>query len=110
MTICALILLSSSAYAQKTINLGPNESKSLTNHLLWTLNATCNIQGTKTKGKILVSIVEKTGRVNGKNLAKGQATSVNVKNNDSIAVSAESGATVNLVNLGTDSVQAVCYT
>ncbi len=106
--VLTFILMSSTAYAQHVIKLSPKESKSLTNHALWTLNATCNIQGTKSK--ILVSVEENKGKVNGKNLAKGQATSVNVKNNDHISVSAEPGTTVTLVNLGDDSVEAVCFT
>ena len=108
--IFVLILMSSPTYADKTIQLGPNETKSLTNTYLWTINATCNIHGSETKSKIIVSVVENKGRVNGKNLSKGQATSVNVKNNDNISVSAEPGAIVTLINMGDDSVQAVCST
>lgn len=109
-SIFTFAFISSPAFAQKTIKLSPKESKSLTNSAMWTLNATCNIQGVKTKGKILVSVVENKGKVNGKNLSKGQATSLRVKSNDNIAVSAEPGTTVNLVNLGADTVEAVCYT
>ena len=72
---------------------------------MWTLNATCNIQG---KSKILVSVVEKNCKVNGKHLKKGQATSVNIKNHESITVSAEPGTTVSLVNMGSDDVEAIC--
>lgn len=105
-----LFLISPSVFAGKIIKLSPNETKSLTNTYLWTINATCNIHGGQSKSKILVSIVESKGQVNGKHLSKGQATSVNVKNNDNISVSAEPGATVTLINLGENSVQAVCST
>ena len=108
MTVFALIIMNSPAYAQKVIKLSPKESKSLTNNYLWTINATCNIQGSKISSKILVSVEENKGQVNGKNLSKGQATSVNVKTNDHISVSAEPGAVVTLINLGEESVQAVC--
>ncbi len=108
--VLALVVMSSQAYAQNVIKLSPNETKSLTNNYLWTLNATCNIQVKQTKSVILVSIMENKGKVNGKNLTKGHATSVTVKNNESITVSAEPGTTVNLVNMGSDSVQAVCST
>ena len=107
--VLALVLMSSQVFAH-VIKLSPKESKSLTNHSLWTLNATCNIQGSLKKGKILVSVTENKGAVNGKNLSKGQATSVNVKNNANVAVSAEPGTTVNIVNLGDTSIEAVCYT
>ena len=106
--IFTLFLMSSQVFAQKIMTLSPNETKSLTNNYLWTLNATCNIQGNQATSKILVSVLENKCRVNGKNIAKGQATSVTVRNNESISVSAEPGTTVNLVNLSSASVQAVC--
>ena len=106
--LSTLILMSAPVYAGKVISLSPKESKSLTNHYLWRLNATCNIQGSKTNSKILVGVDENKGQVNGKNLSKGQSTSVNVKNNDNISVSAEPGAIVHIINLGDGSVQAVC--
>ena len=108
LAIFALTLMNSPVYAEKVIKLSPKESKSLTNHYLWTLNATCNIQSGHTQSKILVSVEENKGQVNGKKLSKGQATSVNVSNNDSISVSAEPGAIVTIINMGDDSVQAVC--
>ena len=101
----AMVVMSSPVYAGKVIKLSPNESKSLTNHAMWTMNATCNIQG---KSKIRVSVVENTCKVNGKHLTKGQATSVNVKNHENITVSAEPGTTVSLVNMGSTSIEAVC--
>jgi hypothetical protein len=106
--VFALALMCSQAYAGKVLKLNSNESKSLTNHTLWTVNATCNIQGKRTEIKILVSVLENNCKVNGKKLSKGQATSVTVKNNESIQVSAEPGTKVNLSNLGSDSVEAVC--
>ncbi len=110
MVVLALVAMSSQVYASNVIKLSPNETKSMTNNYLWTLNATCSIKIKQTKSVILVSVLEHKGKVNGKNLAKGQATSVTVKNNESISVSAEPGTTVNIVNAGTDSVQAVCST
>lgn len=104
----SLVLTSSHAYAGKVIKLSSKESKSLTNHGLWTLNATCNIQGKQAKSKILVSVLENNCKVNGKKLTKGQATSVTLRNNETISVSAEPGTTVSLVNMGSDSVEAVC--
>ncbi|KTC65795.1 Uncharacterised protein (plasmid) [Legionella adelaidensis] len=97
------------AFAGKVIKLSPKESKQLTNNYLWTLNATCSIQ-TKNdnKNKIRVSILKNKGSVNGKNLTTGQGTSVTVKANDSISVSAEPGTKVNLINLGDEPVQAIC--
>ena len=73
----------------------------MTNHFVWTLNATCIIK-TKTKNKIRVSVLDNKGAVNGKNLAIGQATYMVVQNHDSISVSAEPGTEVTLQNLSND--------
>ena len=109
MVVLALALMSSQVFSH-TIKLSAQESKSLTNHSPFTLKATCNIQGKETKSKILFSVTENKGQVNGKNLSKGQKTAVHVKNNSSISVSAEPGTTVNLINLSKDPIAAVCST
>ena len=107
----SLILLSSQLYAQQvSLNLMPKVSKVVTNHYGWTLLANCTIHATQPKSKIVVSVLRNNGSVNGRNLTNGHATSVVVRNNDNISVSAEPGATVNILNLGTDSVQATCST
>lgn len=103
--------LSSQTHAQKTISLSPNETKLLANNSLWTVNATCTIQGTKkTKSTIRISVLKNKGTVNGKNLSTGQATAVTVKNNSNISVSAEAGTQINIINLGSEGLQAVCST
>lgn len=105
------LLLTTQVYAERVIALNPKESKSLTNHLMWTLNAKCNVKIHKhSNTKIVLKVLENNGIVNGKSLSKGQKTSVNVKNNDNISVTAEPGTTVSIVNLSTQSVQAVCST
>lgn len=103
--------LCSQVHAQKTISLSPNETKSLSNGSPFTINATCTIQGTSnTKSKIRISVLKNKGAVNGRHLGTGQATSIIVKNNSSIAVSAEAGTEINLINLGNVGLQAVCST
>ncbi len=102
-------LLSNSVYAQKTIMLSANEAKSLANPVPWTVKATCNIHGTeKTHSKIRIVVLKNHGVVNGKNLSSGQGTSVTVKNHSNISVSAEAGTEINLINLSSEGLQAVC--
>jgi len=108
MTVLSLILSSASVFAH-TIKLSPKETKSLTNHSPWVLNATCNIEGKVNHGKVLVSIVENKGKVNGKSLSKGQTKSVNFSQNENISVSADPGTTVNIINVGEEQVQADCF-
>jgi hypothetical protein len=103
------LLLSQAVYAQTVIKLNPKESKSLTNHMMWTLNATCSLQASGTQNKVLISVLEHEGKVNGKKVAKGHPTALNVAGSKNISVSADPGATVHLVNMGDHSVEAVCY-
>ncbi|MFY7698547.1 MAG: hypothetical protein ACOVQX_07065 [Legionella sp.] len=106
-----LIIMNSFLYAAKVISLGPNQSEQLTNSYFWTLNATCNVQTNQLKAnKIRVTILKNQGRVNGKLLTAGQATSVSIKNNQNISVSAEPGTEVNLSNLSGNPIKATCTT
>ena len=101
-----MTLATPKVYAQQmSLQLAPNGSKVMTNHFVWTLNATCIIK-TKAKNKIRVSVLDNKGAVNGKNLAIGQATYMVVQNHDSISVSAEPGTEVTLQNMSNDPVQA----
>lgn len=109
LSLSLMVLLgffSMQAKAEKSIHLAPQEAKQMTNHGLWTLNATCTIQeGT---GKIKVLVLKNKGTVNGRQLSSGQATYITVADNSSISVSAESGTQINLINLGSKHVHAVC--
>lgn len=109
-TLILLAFFSSQIHA-KTIALKSNESKLLTNSSLWTLNATCTIQGNnQTHSKIKIGVLKNSGSINGKNLSTGQSTFVTVKNKSTISVSAEAGTQINLTNLGNEELQAVCFT
>lgn len=110
LSLLVTLLFSQSVFAQQmNLKLIPKVSKLVTNHYLWTLSATCKIQS-NSKNKIKVSVIKNKGIINGKNLSNGQGSTVTVNNNDSIYVSAESGAEVKLVNLGDEDVQAICMT
>ncbi len=115
MTLSFFIIIglfcSQSNASQKTIKLNPNETKQLANNTLWTLNATCVVQCTHhTNSKIKINVIKNSGIINGKKLSTGQGTLIKVKNNSSVSVSADSGTQINLINLGTDELQAVCST
>lgn len=102
------VLLSAQLEA-KTINLGPNETKMLANNAPFTLNATCSVHGDRPiKSKIKIVVLKNKGTINGRNLKSGQGTSVTVKNDSSISVSADSGTQINLINLGSERLEAVC--
>ena len=94
--VIGLLFLNTSLQA-KTISLAPNETKLLANNGPFTLNATCNLHGTHAfHSKVRIVVIKNKGTINGKNLSSGQGTSVNVKNNSTISVSADSGTQINL--------------
>nr|WP_238589577.1 hypothetical protein [Legionella cincinnatiensis] len=99
------------ANAQKVIKLSPNETKLLANNTLWTLNATCVVQGAhQNNNKIKINVIKNSGTINGKKLSTGQGTLIQVKTHSTVSVSAESGTQINLINLGSDELEAVCST
>lgn len=103
------LLFLSSQIAAKTIKLAPNETKMLANNAPFTVNATCNVHATHpVQGKVKIIVLKNKGTINGKNLVSGQGTSVHVKNESSISVSADSGAQINLINLSSEQLEAVC--
>lgn len=106
--VVCLSVFTCASYAGKNLQLVPHVSKSLTNNFMWTVNATCNIKS-NAHGKVRVSVLKNKGVVNGHKLADGQTTFVAVDNNDSIQVSAEPGAQVNLVNMSNNQIEAVCH-
>ncbi|MFZ4077309.1 MAG: hypothetical protein ACOYKA_04910 [Legionellaceae bacterium] len=107
-SILMIMMLHTSTAEAVSLKLAPHASKRFENTYLFALDATCTIQSTHKNNKIIFRMVEKTGCVNGKNLKKGQATSVTVNNKDAIAVHAEPGTTVNLQNTSDDIIQANC--
>lgn len=106
--LIATVVMSAPVYAHKSITLPPKGSKSLTNHSIFTVNATCSVQSNHANNRIRISVLKNQGTVNGRHLASGQATSVNLNGNASISVSADPGTEVHLVNMGNDAVQADC--
>lgn len=111
-TVIVLIALCSKPlFAQKIFTLNPNESKKIANTAPWALNANCTVQvSNQAKSRIKVNVVKNTCTVNGKNLGQGQATSVTITNNTNISVSADAGTEINLVNMGSVELRAVCST
>ncbi len=104
-SLFAIVSLLSFSLHAHTINLAPNESKSLTS--AWTLNANCTSQST---GTIRIEVLKNHGRVNGKNLNSGQGTSIALNNHRSISVNADAGTEINLINLSNNPITANCST
>lgn len=93
----------------KTLSLAPNETKMLANSAPFTINATCNVHANHPiNAKVRIVVLKNQGVINGRNLSSGQGTSVRVKNNSNISVSAEAGTQINLINMGSEHLEAVC--
>ena len=109
--LTSIALVSQQVHAQSMdLKLAPHESKMISNNYMWTINATCTIQSSDSKKKIIVNALKNNSTVNGRTLSSGQKTSVLVGNHDNIVVSAEPGAKVTILNGSVDAVEANCST
>lgn len=107
--IACLIWIPTAANA-KTINLSlsSHKSQTFTNDYLWTINATCTFHVNKGNDMIKISSINKNSSINGKNISAGHQTSINVKDQSNITVSAEPGAKVIIQNTSPENITANC--
>lgn len=99
----------SAPLAAKTISLAPNETKSFANSTPFAIKASCNVHARHPiNAKVRIVVLKNKGVINGRNLSSGQGASVKIKNNSNISVSAEAGTEINLINMGSESLEAVC--
>lgn len=105
--IVSTFILGSPVAGALSLKLNPKGSQVFENTYHMTVNAVCTLQ-CRDVNKIKVSIMNSRGRVNGKTLTSGQATSLSVHDHQSITVTAEPGAKVSLLNLGNFPIQASC--
>lgn len=90
------------------LTLSSKESKTIANNYVWTISATCTIHSTEDDKVILVSAISSDSEVNGKKLSEGNKTSITIKNNDNIKVSAKPGAKVIILNTSQGVIKASC--
>lgn len=105
----SIVVCFSTDLSAKTIKLGPNETKSWSNSAPFTLSARCSVHAEHpVHSTIKIVVLKNKGTVNGKSLNGGQGTSIAVHNDSNIEVSADSGTEINLINLGSEELEAVC--
>jgi hypothetical protein len=113
MMLSGLILvgfLSSQVHA-KSITLSPHETKPFANNTLFVINAQCIVRSTnQCANKIKISVLKSKGVINGKNVSTGHVTTVSLKNDATMHVSADSGMEINLTNLSDVALQVICST
>lgn len=90
--------------------LPANDPLVISNILFWQIKAVCVITSENTGNPLSVKMLRKTGSVNDTLLATGESMGLTVQPGDIFNVTAESGAKVQLVNLGNKTIKATCST
>lgn len=96
------IALSTSAYAtnlpSRHYEFEPNQGKVLTNPFLWQLSMACKLS-TKAEGVVLSAhMLKYSGIINNYVLKEGEEVSVDVKDNDTLTISVDASAQVEITN------------
>lgn len=86
----------------------PHEAQVFSNNFIWTINAHCQIHSQEENNPISAKALKKYGSVNGNKLSKDEVLFLDLKNNETLAISASPGASVELVNLGDTVIKAHC--
>lgn len=119
--LCIAASLSSSSYALESnamplqgvtieYELAPNQPQIFANYMFWTVEANCKIFTEDDSDDLHVVALARTGKVNDMPLSAGQSMHVTVHPNENLKLSADSGAKVQITNLGQHMVKASCST
>ncbi len=87
-------------------NFEPNKPLDISNPLLWTVKAKCKIQTTDESDTLKGVMKKGTGTLNGQSVGAG--VNLELKNGDSLLITASALASVEITNLGTNVVAAKC--
>ena len=96
------------AMAPIEVVLQPNEPQPITNSFFWTIEGVCTIVSDVESTPISVSILRKSGSLNGVPLSKGEKIDLIVHPDEKLYFSAASGGRVELVNHGEQMIKALC--
>lgn len=88
--------------------LEPNEPNPITNTWFWAIEGVCTIVSDVESTPISVSILRKSGSLNGVPLSKGEKMDLIVHPDEKLYISAASGGRVELINHGEQVIKAVC--
>ncbi|MFJ1268285.1 hypothetical protein ACD661_06935 [Legionella lytica] len=88
----------------------PNQPLILANYMFWTINANCVITTENPSATLKVVAIAKKGKINDIPLAAGESIQVPVFNGETLRLSADSGARVEITNLEQLTVKASCTT
>jgi hypothetical protein len=114
--LCSLALCTS-AFATEVYEMLPgsitlkfpsNEAKIFSNPFPWSASANCVISTEDASNDLFAKVLAKKVRLNGAEYAAGQSVTVAVHKGDSLKLSADGYAKVELTNLGAHVVKAKC--
>ena len=88
--------------------LAPNDPQVFSNVFFWTIKSTCTVISEFPDNSIFTTMIRKSGSVNGIPLTAPDAMSLTAQPGDKLNITAESGAKVELVNLGLYTIKASC--
>lgn len=119
--LCMAASLNTNAYALENNELRsqgatveyeflPNQPLVLTNYMFWTIKANCRITTEDASNPLYVVGLAKKGEINNIPLAAGQSLHVTVYPTEILRLSADSGAKVEITNIGAHAVKATCST
>ena len=118
--LCASCLLATNAFSttEHLLTLGRaveyelpvNDPQIFSNIFFWKIQATCTILSEVPGSPISAKMLRKTGSINDITLATGDSIALMVQTGDKLYISAESGAKVEMINLGEKKIIASCST
>ena len=86
----------------------PNDPQVFSNIFFWKIQAVCTILGETAAAPISAKMLRKTGTINETLLGTGDSSGLVVEPGDKLFITADSGAKVELVNLGEETIIASC--
>lgn len=89
-------------------DLPPNQPQVFSNYMFWTIEANCKmtIEGDSTN--FFLAALAKKGKINDLPIVAGQSLQLTIRANENLKIIAESGAKVEITNLGPQMAKASC--
>ncbi|KTD09093.1 hypothetical protein Lgra_2328 [Legionella gratiana] len=117
---CVVTSLTTNAYAMDShplqqgiaieYELPSNVPQEFINYMFWPIEANCKITTEDESNDLFVEALAKKGKINDIPLTTGDSLHYSVQHNQTLKLSADSGAKVRITNFGLHTVKASCTT
>lgn len=119
--MCMAAAVSTSSYSMENnsfqaqgvtmeFELPPNQPQVFTNYMFWIIEANCKMSTEDESNPLNAVALAKKGKINDVILSAGQSLQVTIHAGENLKLSADSGAKVEITNLGQHMVKASCTT